>query len=48
MDETHDKISIAPLPTTKTLRQRTSLPLQLWRFAWINVRMIRMVFKADH
>lgn len=46
MDEADEKITVAPLPTPKTLRQRRSLPLQLWRFAWINVRMLRMVFKA--
>jgi hypothetical protein len=41
-----ERIAAAPLPTRKTLRRRTSLPIQLWRFAWINLRMLRMVHKA--
>jgi hypothetical protein len=46
MDESDAKITVAPLPTSKTLRRRRSLPIQLWRFLWINERMLRMVFKA--
>ena len=36
----------APLPSTVTLFFRTFLPWQLVRFAWINVKMIRMIGKA--
>jgi hypothetical protein len=39
-------IRSAPLPTKRTLRRRASLPLQLVRFAVLNVRMLRMVGKG--
>lgn len=39
-------IAAAPLPTSKTLRRRASLPLQLVRFAVLNLRMLRMVAKG--
>lgn len=48
MDDADASIAHAPLPTPKTVRARTSLPVQLWRFAAINVRMLRMVFKGHH
>ncbi len=41
-----DRIAAAPLPTTRTLRRRSSIPLQLWRFGKINLRMVRMVRMA--
>ena len=47
MDATDSRIAAAPLPTSRTLRRRRSIPLQLWRFARINLRMLRMVRKAD-
>lgn len=43
----NDQIASAPLPTEQTLRMRTSLPLQLWRFFWINLRMYKMV-RMEH
>lgn len=43
MSDVNAQIASAPLPTAKTLRMRTSLPLQLWRFLSINLRMYRMV-----
>ena len=46
MDTVDDWIAAAPMPTTRTLRRRSSIPLQLWRFARINLRMLRMVRKA--
>jgi len=46
MDTTDDRIAAAPLPTRRTLRRRSSIPLQLWRFGQINLRMLRMVRKA--
>lgn len=41
-------ISGAPLPTEKTLRARQNLLIQLWRFAAINFRMVKMIFKGNH
>jgi len=46
MDATDSRIAAAPLPTDRTLRSRRSIPVQLWRFAMINLRMLRMVRKA--
>ena len=46
MDTANDRIAAAPLPTTRTLRRRRSIPLQMWRFGTINLRMLRMVRKA--
>ncbi len=37
---------MAPLPTRRTLRRRGSVPLQLVRFALLNLRMLRMVGKG--
>lgn len=36
----------APRPTARTLRRRTSLPLQAWRFAVINLRMMAMIRRS--
>ena len=44
-DET---IQSAPLPLPKTLRRRASLPFQLWRFALINLKIVKMVTKGHH
>jgi hypothetical protein len=46
MDTADDRIAAAPLPTARTLRRHSSIPLQLVRFGWINLRMLRMVRKA--
>jgi hypothetical protein len=46
MSDIDERIVSAPLPTSKTLRQRSSLPVQAWRFARINVRMVRMIRKG--
>lgn len=43
---TAERISGAPLPTPKTLRRRRSLLFQSWRFALINLKMLRMVLKG--
>ena len=48
MDSVDDRIAAAPLPTARTLTMRTSLPIQLWRFVLINLRMMRMVRKGHH
>lgn len=41
-------LSIAPLPTDKTLERRHSLPFQAGRFAVFNARIMRMVLRGDH
>ena len=46
MGTTDDRIAAAPLPTTRTLRRRSSIPRQIWRFGQINLCMLRMVRKA--
>lgn len=33
----------APIPTPQTLRMRHSVLWQIWRFVWINLRMLRMI-----
>ncbi len=38
----------APLPTDRTLRMRRNLPFQAYRFAALNVRIVRMVVKGHH
>ncbi len=43
MSDTDRRIAAAPLPTERTLRRRSSLPVQAWRFARINLRMVRMI-----
>jgi len=48
MDDTDSNIAKAPLPTSKTLRSRSSLPVQAWRFAVLNLRMVKMIRKGDH
>lgn len=40
---TAERISDAPMPTQATLRKRQNLFVQLWRFARINLRMIRII-----
>lgn len=46
MDAAESSIAQAPLPTPETIRTRTNLLVQAWRFAAINLRMIRMVRKG--
>jgi hypothetical protein len=48
MDTAQSSIAQAPLPTEKTVRNRTNLPLQVWRFAAINLRMVKMIRKGHH
>lgn len=38
--------SIAPAPTAGTVRMRTNLPYQLYRFARVNMRMVKMIRKS--
>ncbi len=44
--QTAERIAGAPLPTRSTLRRRQSLVLQAWRFALLNLKMMRMVRKG--
>ena len=48
MENADDVIAKAPLPTAKTLKARKNLPIQLWRFIAINIRMVKMIFKGNH
>ncbi len=41
---TAERISDAPLPTRATLRKRQNLLFQFWRFARINLKMMRIIF----
>jgi hypothetical protein len=45
-DHAAERIQSAPLPNARTLRARRSIPIQLWRFATINLRMLRMIRKG--
>ncbi len=40
---TAERIADAPLPTGATLRKRQNLLVQFWRFARINVKMMRII-----
>lgn len=46
MDNPNDSISHAPLPTNRTLRLRKNILIQLWRFAVINIKMLKMIRKG--
>jgi hypothetical protein len=46
MDTAEASIAQAPLPTERTVRSRTNLVVQAWRFAAINLRMIQMIRKG--
>jgi hypothetical protein len=46
MDNAEASIAHAPLPTAKTVKSRTSLPVQFVRFAAINIRMVKMIRKG--
>ena len=48
MDNETESIKLAPLPTEKTLRSRKHLLFQFWRFAAINIKMIKMIRKGHH
>ena len=40
-----ERIAAAPLPTARTLRWRSNLIVQTWRFARINLRMLHIIRK---
>jgi hypothetical protein len=39
----NDKTRYVTIPTRRTLFMRTFLPLQAWRFAVINMKMVGMI-----
>jgi hypothetical protein len=41
-----DVVKHAMKPSRAVLFWRTFLPYQLYRFIWINLRMLRMIFKS--
>ena len=43
-----DQGAYAPVPTALTRRLRTFVPWQLVRFAVINVRMLRLLWRGHH
>jgi hypothetical protein len=46
MDHEDAAVAAAPLPTRRTVRSRTSLPVQAWRFVAINLRMAKIIRKG--
>jgi len=38
--------SIAPMPTDRTIRARTNLPYQAYRFGRVNLRMLKLVRRS--
>lgn len=38
--------SIAPMPTPRTIRSRTLLPYQAYRFGRVNLRMLKMIRRS--
>lgn len=38
----------APLPTSTTVRLRTFLPYQAYRFVRVTLRMVRMIRRSQH
>jgi hypothetical protein len=48
MENNFADLSGAPRPIAKTLKMRKSLPMQIWRFISLNIRMVAMIFKGDH
>jgi hypothetical protein len=48
LNDPMEDINRAPLPTEATLRQRKNLFLQLFRFAALNIKMIKMIRKGHH
>ncbi len=38
----------APMPTARTMRLRTNLPVQAYRFALLSLKMMRMILRSHH
>ncbi|MGF2944762.1 hypothetical protein [Mycobacterium sp. Lab-001] len=45
---TAESIADAPLPTRSKLRMRQNLFVQFWRFASINLKMMRIILSGHH
>lgn len=45
---TAESIAYAPLPTRAKLRMRQNLAFQFWRFARINLKMVRIGLSGHH
>lgn len=43
---TAERIADAPLPTRAKLRMRQNLLFQFWRFARINLKMLRVIYSG--
>ncbi len=48
MTTPYDRAYYAPTPSARTRFFRTFVPWQLVRFAWINLKMIRMISLGHH
>ena len=48
MPRPDDRASLVPTPTRATLFFRTFVPWQFLRFAWINLKMVRMIHIGNH
>jgi hypothetical protein len=48
MSRPYDSAYYAPTPSPRTVFFRTFLPWQLVRFAWINLKMLRMISIGHH
>jgi len=48
MPRPNDQTYFVPTPARATLFLRTFLPWQLVRFAWINLKMLRMISIGHH
>ncbi len=48
MSTPSEAIKYAMKPSRWVLFWRTFFPYQLYRFIWINLRMLRMIFKSHH
>jgi len=44
----HGAAAFATVPTGFTRFMRTFLPWQMWRFAMINLKMLRLMRKSHH
>lgn len=47
MDGSDESIAHAPLPTQRTLKARTNIPFQIFRFFVINLRMLKII-REEH
>lgn len=48
MNTPSEAVKYAMKPNRWVLFGRTFFPYQLYRFIWINLRMLRIIFKSHH